>query len=98
MLLNRARLARLLAELVGPEVLDLEEVAQGWPSLATIETPDGPIPVHIYLSSVGRSQRNRDESERRLQVRGGSPIQAPGVQGPQPRRRTLGTNRGVRAA
>lgn len=63
----RSRLALRVAELVG-ESLVITDLQDGWPTLATLTTPlAGPVPIALYVSTVGVSTRGRDAAERRFQ-------------------------------
>lgn len=70
----RSDIVRKLFELVGPE--EVIHKGEGWPSLATVRTPAGAVPVAVHIGPIGSSGRGRDDVERRFQnvVRGGSPI------------------------
>lgn len=80
--MNRVRLAEYVADLVGQEAIELVDAGNGWPSYATVDGPEGDEPVAMYVASVGLTQRGRDEVERRLQVKGGSPIRDDGMHMP----------------
>jgi hypothetical protein len=56
-----------VAELVGPDGLVLDDVADGWPALGTIVGLDQPIDVALYVAPIGFSHRDRDDVERRFQ-------------------------------
>lgn len=67
-----------LMRLVGPS-LEVMEPGKGWPSVGTLETPSGVVPVEIYVRAVGRSGRGRP-NERRFQnpaEKAGRAIRAP---------------------
>ena len=55
-----------VAELVG-DALDLTDVGNGWPGLGVVRSPTGYHPVAIYVGPIGRSQRDREDVERRFQ-------------------------------
>lgn len=62
----RTELVDRLTYYVGP-ALEIEEVATGWPSLATLHIDGRPHAIALFVSSVGSSHRGRDEIERRFQ-------------------------------
>jgi len=55
-----------LAALVGA-ALQIEDVQNGWPALATLHSEGSPIPIALFVGSVGLSHRQRDDVERRFQ-------------------------------
>ncbi len=65
-----------IAELIGPDALELEDPANGWPALGTVLGLDTPIDVALYVAPVGFSHRGQDHIERRFQNPGKNrPIQ-----------------------
>jgi hypothetical protein len=56
-----------LAALVGQDVLEIQDVQDGWPALATVRTEQGTIPLALFVGKVGLSHRGRDDVERRFQ-------------------------------
>jgi len=62
----RTELVNRLALYVGP-ALEIEDLASGWPSLATLYVDGVSHPVALFVGSVGLSHRGRDEIERRFQ-------------------------------
>lgn len=65
--MRRSTLATRIAQLIGPESLQLEDRADGWPALGTVLGLDEPIEVALFVAPVGFSKRNRDDVERRFQ-------------------------------
>src|ERR1700754_1687396 len=62
-----AELAYRVAELVGDDTLRIPDAATRWPARAELAVEGAWTPVALYLSTVGRSHRNRDDVERRFQ-------------------------------
>lgn len=62
----RTDLVARLADLVGPSLV-IEDLQNGWPTLAILEVDGEWIPVALFVSTVGLSHRGRDDVERRFQ-------------------------------
>lgn len=62
----RAALAARLLESAGLSA-GLEDLGDGWPTLAWIQVGDDQVPVALYVARVGLSHRGRDSVERRFQ-------------------------------
>lgn len=62
-----ARAARRVAQLVGADVLTIEDEGVGWPVAGSLITEDGPMAVALFVSAIGLGGRRRDEVERRFQ-------------------------------
>lgn len=62
----RTDLVAELAEQVGPDLI-IEDLANGWPSLATLRLDGADLALALFVSSIGRSHRDRDSIERRFQ-------------------------------
>ena len=65
--MRRSQQATLIAELLGPEVMTVDELATGWPASVTVKTDTGPVRVALHVGPVGHSHRQRDDVERRFQ-------------------------------
>ena len=63
----RADLVERVADLVGVSAFTVEDPYEGWPALATVHLEDADIPIALYASPIGLSQRGRDNVERRFQ-------------------------------
>lgn len=81
--MSRVRLAENLVDSVGRDVFVLDDAGLGWPAAATLRHADGSHDAaDLYLAQVGLSQRGRDGVERRIQVKGGHPIEDAGTSVP----------------
>jgi hypothetical protein len=69
---GRADVAAHIAALVGDGVLRIGDPGSGWPSLGTLVVDGVPVPVSLFVASVGLSHRERDEVERRFQNQDGT--------------------------
>jgi hypothetical protein len=56
-----------IADLVGNDVLSVEDAGNGWPALGTLLVDGVSTPVALYAAPVGLSHRGRDDVERRFQ-------------------------------
>lgn len=63
---DRTDLVERLTELVGPS-LHVNDLGDGWPSLADFTIGDLTMPIALFVSRVGLSHRGRDDIERRFQ-------------------------------
>lgn len=73
----RERLVERIAAAAGPGIIKVKDLRNGWPSLATVMTSDGPRDVSLHLSGVGEHHRPGDPSpyERRFTFAGaGRPV------------------------
>jgi len=62
-----------LQSLVGDDLV-VDELGTGWPSLVTLNTGGDPLPLAMFVSTVGLSHRDRDAVERRFQNPQGVPL------------------------
>ncbi|MCZ2821054.1 HNH endonuclease [Modestobacter sp. VKM Ac-2977] len=64
-----ARIDRILhvAALVGHDVLEIEDVRDGWPALATLHVERMQLRLALFVGSLGSGGRRRDDVERRFQ-------------------------------
>jgi len=65
--MSRADLVDRIAALAGPEVIQVEDRADGWPGLARVRLAGEATPVAMHVGAIGRSGRKRDDRERRFQ-------------------------------
>lgn len=65
--MRRRDVANRIAALIGPDSLELEDPANGWPALGTVLGLGEPIEVALYVAPVGFSARGQDHIERRFQ-------------------------------
>lgn len=70
---SRSDLAHDLQGLVG-DALELEDIRNGWPALATLNVGSEPTPLALFVAPIGLSHRDRDDTERRFQNPGNVPI------------------------
>jgi hypothetical protein len=63
----REQTLRQIVRLAGPDVLRLEDPADGWPGYGQVVSQGVPHPVALYVAPVGLSHRQRDHIERRFQ-------------------------------
>ena len=76
--MRRTQLAQRVAQLVGPDTLQITDAQAGWPALGTLMMADEPLPVALFVGPIGLSQRSRDDVERRYQNPGADrPIVVP---------------------
>lgn|GEM_PF-2103422 len=64
---QRADHIRALAERLGPEVLVVDDVRDGWPALGRVKVGDRWVQVALHLGPIGFTHRGRDDVERRFQ-------------------------------
>jgi hypothetical protein len=65
---RRSELVAKIGRLVGPRSLDLLDIKDGWPALASVATESGDYDVAIFAGAVGPTSRpNRLHIERRFQ-------------------------------
>lgn len=62
----RTELVTRLASLVGT-AMEIEELGNGWPSLARLNIDGSIVPLALFVSPIGSSHRDRDAVERRFQ-------------------------------
>ena len=65
--MGRENVTARLQSLVGPSVLEIEDPGQRWPALGVVHLPDTSVQVALWLSTVIRSHREKDLSERRFE-------------------------------
>jgi len=65
--LRRNQQAIAVADLLGREVMVVDDAATGWPASVTVTTDAGPVRVALHVGPVGLSHRDRDDVERRFQ-------------------------------
>lgn len=65
--MRRTEVAARIAALVGQDLLTIDQLQAGWPSLGTLAVNGQPLQVALFAGSVGLSHRDRDEYERRFQ-------------------------------
>lgn len=65
--MRRSAIARAIVQAVGADVLKIDRMQGAWPAEGTVLLDDGPLPVALFVGSVGLSHRNRDDIERRFQ-------------------------------
>lgn len=69
---GRADVVARIAELVGDDVLRIDDAASGWPGFATLTVDGVSTPISLFAAPVGLSHRGRDDVERRFQNPGGA--------------------------
>lgn len=73
---QRTETLQRLAFQIGP-ILELEELGNGWPALASLIVGGERIDLALFVSTVGLSGRERDNVERRFQnPAGGIPLES----------------------
>jgi hypothetical protein len=64
---RRLSVAKRIADLIGDHVLVLEDALTGWPAHVRLLVQDAWVPVSLYAAPVTKSNRHRDDAERRFQ-------------------------------
>ena len=64
---QRVDRVQALADRLGPEILLVDDLRDGWPALCRVSVGDEWVRVALHVGPIGSSQRGRDESERRFQ-------------------------------